>query len=432
MELPLCLLVVVLAGALQAGAAPSLAAGTARSAAQCWKVVPNPGPSGADVGGVSGTSPTDVWAVGDQVSDPEVPFIMHWDGASWAISPVGRIRNAVVDAVAAVSPTDVWAVGGLVGSVAMHWDGTRWSKFPTPYPGEESHLYDVVAIAPDDIWGVGVTITYQGNLIPLAMHWNGTVWRVVPTPLDGAVFYSVAASSANDVWAVGYQDDPGPALFQPLVEHWDGASWTIIPVPWPPPPATINILYGVASVSPGDAWAVGSYTTLQQQALIYHWDGAVWKPFPIRLPDMNALYSVVAISSNDVWAVGEHDPNFTDYFPLTMHWDGFQWSAVPGANPDLHATFHDVTAIFSHDVWAVGATTREGEGGFPLTERLGGCRTWGRSRTGGDQAGFSLVRNLRTSTAGLRRAVGVSRAVVPAETRPKVGSGDLSVAPREE
>jgi len=156
----------------------------------------------------------------------------------------------------------VWAVGGLVRSVAMHWDGTAWSRYPTPYPGEESHLYDVVAIAPDDIWGVGITISQQGDVQGLSMHWDGASWSVVPIEHvpGGEVFYSVAAASANDVWAVGYQSDPGPGLFQPLVERWDGTSWTVTPVPWPSPPSTINILYGVAAVSADDAWAVGSYS----------------------------------------------------------------------------------------------------------------------------------------------------------------------------
>lgn len=371
--LKLSLLLALVAGILPTRAAPSLAGGREFQLSRCWQVIPNPGPSGADLGGISGTSPADIWAVVDQDTDPEIPFIMHWDGTAWAVSPVGRIRNAVMDAVVAVSSTDVWAVGGMVDSVAMHWDGVNWSKFATPYPGQESHLYDVVAITADDIWGVGVTTTFQGNLIPLAMHYNGTAWKVIPTPLDGAVLYSVAASSSKDVWAVGYQDDPGPALFQPLVEHWDGTSWTVMPVPWPPPPATINILYGVAVVSPNDAWAVGSYTAVGHQALIYHWDGTAWRPFPVRLRDMNALYSVGTISSNDVWAVGEHDPDFTNYFPLSAHWNGSRWRVLPGANPDLHANFHDLTALSTEAVWAVGAFTRVGEGGFLLTERLVQC-----------------------------------------------------------
>jgi hypothetical protein len=186
----------------------------------------------------------------------------------------------------------------------------------------------------------------------------------------------VAASSQTDVWAVGYQSDPGPALFQPLVEHWDGSSWSITPVPWPPRPSTINILHGVTAVSSDDAWAVGSSTAVRHQALAYHWDGAAWTRVLLDLPAMNALYSVIGISSNDVWAVGRHDPDFTDYLPLSLHWNGFRWRTVPAANPNENANLHDVAAISSRDLWAVGGTfPGEGGGLSPLTEHFDGCGT---------------------------------------------------------
>src|SRR5438045_4037787 len=50
-------------------------------------------------------------------------------------------------------------------------------------------------------------------------------WSVVPGPAAGTVdpeLRAVTAVSANDVWAVGYQDG------QTLVEHWDGNLWTVV------------------------------------------------------------------------------------------------------------------------------------------------------------------------------------------------------------
>lgn len=368
------LLLAALAVALQAGASPTLAA--AQATARCWQVVANPGPSGANLRGVSGTSSTDVWAVGAQVSDPEIPFIMHWDGTAWTISPAEGV-NGVTQAVAAVSPADAWAVGRFGRSAALHWDGASWRKVPTPAPQDkESLLYDVVALAPDDIWGVGLSQTPTGSDVEaLTMHWDGTAWTIFPIePVpSGGIFYSVAASSPTDVWAVGYQDDPGPGLFQPLVEHWDGTSWSVVSVPKPPPPSNFSILEGVTAVSSDDAWAVGLYSYVRWQALLYHWDGEAWTRVPHRLQAMNALYGVDAVSANDVWAVGEHDPNFTDYYPMSLHWDGIRWTVVPGTNPGLHAKFFDVAAISSLDLWAVGAFTTGGEGGFPLMEHSNGC-----------------------------------------------------------
>ena len=41
----------------------------------------------------------------------------------------------------------------------------------------------------------------------LTEHWNGTAWSVVASPNAGTInsLQSVAAVSANDVWAVGYR-----------------------------------------------------------------------------------------------------------------------------------------------------------------------------------------------------------------------------------
>ncbi len=55
------------------------------------------------------------------------------------------------------------------------------------------------------------------------------------------------------------------------------ASWTSVQ---PPSPGTANSLGGVAVLSSGNAWAVGSYDPLNGDPtaqLIEHWDGTTWK-----------------------------------------------------------------------------------------------------------------------------------------------------------
>ncbi len=146
-----------------------------------WKVVDTPGSDG-QLQGVSGTSSTDVWAVGHAGFDVP-PIILHWDGTAWTAAPQ--------------QPVDAW-------------------------------LLNVAAVAPADAWAVGYRPT-EGGDHPLAMHWDGTVWRVVPVPdfpLGGRLL-DVSALSSTDVWAVGYyetiEDIP------PLTIHWDGTSWTQVP-----------------------------------------------------------------------------------------------------------------------------------------------------------------------------------------------------------
>ena len=76
------------------------------------------------------------------------------------------------------------------------------------------------------------------------MHWDGAKWSIVESPGFGNnyIFFSdVAALSANDVWAVGYEiDNNGP-----LIEHWDGSQWNVVKSPGS---GIVNALYGMDSV----------------------------------------------------------------------------------------------------------------------------------------------------------------------------------------
>jgi hypothetical protein len=97
-------------------------------------------------------------------------------------------------------------------------------------------------------------------------------WRVVKSPNPGTIhngFNSVAAISANDVWAVGSEGNQGST--QTLIEHWNGSTWSVVKSP--NPSATANSLSGVAAISSSNVWAVGnSYDShvSKYQTLVEH------------------------------------------------------------------------------------------------------------------------------------------------------------------
>ena len=137
-------------------------------------------PSGLDGGGsrrlfgVSGSSSSDVWAVGNAGGGG---FTQHWDGSAFArANPPGQRLLAV----AAVTPTDAWGVGR---SGAVHWDGARWRSVQSPSIGA---LQAVSAAASDDVWAV------SGARI---VHWDGTSWKQVSSPEVGVLRGVVARSS---------------------------------------------------------------------------------------------------------------------------------------------------------------------------------------------------------------------------------------------
>ncbi len=60
-------------------------------------------------------------------------------------------------------------------------------------------------------------------------------WGVVASPNVGTNFnqlHGVAAVTASDVWAVGYQYNSND-IASTLVEHWDGSGWSVVASPNP-------------------------------------------------------------------------------------------------------------------------------------------------------------------------------------------------------
>src|SRR5262249_7387823 len=142
----------------------------------------------------------------------------------------------------------------------------------------------------------------------LTEHWNGTAWSVVPSPNVGAghnYLNAVAAVAANDVWAVGntLTDSSNDST---LIEHWDGSSWTVVPCP--NPGATFNSLGSTTALAANNIWAAGSSSDdgNNSQTLIVHWDGAAWSA--VSSPNVGAgrnyLSDMAAVNANDIWAVG--------------------------------------------------------------------------------------------------------------------------------
>jgi hypothetical protein len=82
-------------------------------------------------------------------------------------------------------------------------------------------------------------------------------WQVVSSPSPGTNYNylnSVAAVSANDVWAVGIESNSSTLT---LIENWNGTSWKVISSP--NVGSSDNGLSGIAAVSADNFWAIGGY-----------------------------------------------------------------------------------------------------------------------------------------------------------------------------
>jgi hypothetical protein len=158
--------------------------------------------------------------------------MLHWNGSTWTEYPVAT-ANGYFDGVASTSAKNAWAVGGTnwfdpSQTLADRWNGRSWTRVSTPNPPGGGYFNAVAATSADNAWAVGVVGPGPGvraSTTPLIERWNGRHWteqsfRPVP---GGGLFTGVAATSADNAWAVGQTDS---AVRQTLIEHWNGAAWS--------------------------------------------------------------------------------------------------------------------------------------------------------------------------------------------------------------
>src|SRR5262249_60159428 len=130
------------------------------------------------------------------------------DGAKRRIGRSASCRGTLAGGAAA-GPTNIRA-GGPLGSpgpgLIEHFDGHTWAATNLPFNG---WLRSVTAVAPNNVWAVGLRWAANNAESPLTMHFNGHVWAVVANPRllpgrndDQAWLVSVSGAAAN-VWAVG-------------------------------------------------------------------------------------------------------------------------------------------------------------------------------------------------------------------------------------
>ncbi len=126
------------------------------------------------------------------------------------------------------SATDVWTVGGNISGARdggmIHYDGTTWTERGTTPPtdgGTTRSAFKVWGRATDDVWFVGTNAWIS--------HWNGTDFvDVDPVPLFESTPLTTVSGDADSVVAVGGFGNASVARF-------DGSTW----VDDSPPPADI-------------------------------------------------------------------------------------------------------------------------------------------------------------------------------------------------
>jgi hypothetical protein len=249
-----------------------------------------------DIAGVSASSATDAWAVGQSCNDLTFRcnvLLLHWNGTTWSQVTVPHLASIFPDlyAVADLSPTDAWAVGSsFLGSLALHWNGHRWVNVPVPGNSGFNQGFDAVAAIPgtSEIWALEAASGGQ-----LMLKWNGSEFVGFSLPrekgkLSEYTVTGVAASSTSNAWDVGYSFSSSGT--QPsLTLDWSNKKWSVVKSPSPKP---ADELFGVTTLSASSAFAVGvGFSPFQSTAagLLLQWTGSSWSKVKLPTPTVSAV-----------------------------------------------------------------------------------------------------------------------------------------------
>lgn len=351
-----------------------------------WVQVPSPNPSVSRnmIRGISGTSSSDVWAVGSYEEQfnfnpyyVENDLLLHWNGTAWQQFPALHLSISLDDLwdVEAIAANNVWAVGNYndfatTRAELLHYNGTGWTNQSLPYITGGSYLYAIHALSATDIWAAGGQ-SGSPTRPCYVIHYNGSSWSEIPVPTVGIyrnTFNDIHGLSSNDIWAVGHRGEHY-GDFHTLAMHWNGSNWTNIALP-SSITSQLSELLTVKMIASNDVWATGYYIT--GGGFHIHWDGILWT----EITPMNGGGGAYApLASNNLFSVGGD----------ISHWNGTAWSMVDSLTQLSYPSLGSSVVFSNGDIWAGGRTVDANNNFFSLVYRTvnnipvftgGSSQTW--------------------------------------------------------
>ena len=244
---------------------------------------------------ISGFDANDIYVAGAEYSPTSTGAMLHYNGASWSVTPVGGYLNTVWCA-----PPDTVYAGDSNGWLWRSSAGGAWEQ----QERLTDNLTSIWGADWNDLWAMGsswddVTWINYGTV----HHYDGTSWNALRPPFE-YTNWSVNGTSSNDVYAVGDGAQ---------TSRWDGSNWEPINDTW----VTGQGLEAIWGFDSGELWAFG------YQGTIVHYDGSTWSDIP-PVTDQG-LADVWAAYPDTMYAVGRN--------ATILFYDGVEWANFPHAFP---------------------------------------------------------------------------------------------------
>ncbi|MDX2170234.1 MAG: cytochrome P460 family protein [Deltaproteobacteria bacterium] len=270
---------------------------------------------------IGGSAPSDVLAVGADPHDGRGPYIVHYDGSAWT-----RLDSGASGDLWWITQTPIAGSYYLAGAggLILQLDAVThaFTRHETP---AAPTLFGIWGPAANDLWAVGGDDDGNG----VAWRYDGERWSAqdLSGVREGGVptLFKVWGRSATDVYAVG---EVGVVL------HYDGARWTALDS------GVTRTLFTVHGNDSALAVVGGFFSgvLLEQQP-----SGAFLSRAPTGVAQLNGVFfppdgAAVAVGNGLQVAVR----------------DGAGWSIAAPGDDDQLRDFHAVWVDPSGDIWAVG------------------------------------------------------------------------------
>ena len=188
-----------------------------------------------------------------------ISYVYRYNGTSWHRRqiPDGATANSDIGLVSGTSYSNVWAMTYVGSSYAsLRFNGTKWQveNFPSHLAPSGTSVYgrEIFAQSKTSVWATMFTSkgTTAGPVVLL--HWNGSKWSKVGGKLPRAVLQGpIAADGSGGLWLSA----SNTADTKPLLLHYSHGLWSVHGVPtYAGKPLTINAL----SLIPGTHSILGT------------------------------------------------------------------------------------------------------------------------------------------------------------------------------
>ncbi len=264
---------------------------------------------GSRLKAVWGSSPTDVWAGGED------GFLIHFNGSEWEDHSLDEDGN--IEDIWGRATNEVY----LCGRLLIHtFDGQTWEPLNGPYAhsiwGNEEGVFFAVGSNGEVIRSDGNTWRDMntGTNFQLTRIWGSSSGKMIAAGrygkiigYDGVEWKALCNGSAtnlNGIWGSG-PDNIYVVADYGITYQYDGNVWNEVP---PRPP---NVLQAIWGSSANDVFAVGN------DGLICHFDGSVW--WVQSYWEYDRFWGVWGSGPLDVYAIGSDRS--------VLHYDGAEWEA---------------------------------------------------------------------------------------------------------